>query len=55
MLQTPFTNKFNYSEEHCDLLTGNLFKLNQYKKFNMIKHNDGTNFCSPVHCAAVTS
>lgn len=55
MLLTPFSNKFNYSQEHLDLLTGNLFKINQYKKFNLIKHNDGSNFCSPIHCAAVTN
>jgi hypothetical protein len=55
MLVTPFSNKYNYSYEHYDLLTGNLLKINQHKKFNLIKHNDGANFCSPVHCAAITN
>ena len=35
-------------------MNGNLFKINQYKKFNLIKYNDGNNFCSPIHSAAVT-
>jgi hypothetical protein len=55
MLVSPFSNKLNCSEEHYDLLTGNILKINQYKKFNLIKHNDGSNYCSPIHCAAITN
>ena len=49
------SNKYNYSPDHLDLLEGNPNTLGQLKKFNLIKHNDGGNFFSPVHCAAITS
>lgn len=29
-------------------------KLNQYKKFKLIKPSDGPQYCSPIHCAAIT-
>ena len=29
--------------------------LNQLKKFYIIRHNNGNNFCSPIHCAAINS
>jgi ankyrin repeat protein len=34
-------------------LTGDLTIINQLKKFYAIKHNEGNNYCSPVHCAAI--
>jgi len=34
-------------------LTGNTLVLNQLKKYYIIKHNEGANYCSPIHCAAI--
>lgn len=28
--------------------------INQLKKFNLIQHNSGNNFCSPIHAAAIS-
>ncbi len=45
----------NFSQEHLDLLVGNRDLLPQLQKTNLVKHNDGVNFCSPIHCAAITA
>lgn len=55
MLLNPSENKYNYSQEHFDMLEGKTETLNDQIKFNLIKHNDGANFCSPIHCAAITA
>jgi len=52
-LQSPNTNKLNFSQEHYSLLTGDFSVINQIKKYYIIKHSDGNNYCSPIHCAAI--
>lgn len=27
--------------------------INQLKKFSLIQHNDGSNYCSPIHAASI--
>ena len=52
-LFTPNPNKLNFSHEHYVLLIGSMTLINQLKKFNLIQHNDGTNYCSPIHAASI--
>lgn len=35
------------------MLTGDFTVLNQLKKYYIIKQNEGNNYCSPIHCAAI--
>ncbi len=55
ILLTPNNNKYNYSQEHYELLIGNSMLWNHYKKFSLIKTNDGPNNCTPIHCAAISN
>jgi hypothetical protein len=55
ILGSPSRNSLNFSQEHYDLLMGNLPLLNHLKKSKLIKHNNGPNFCSPIHTAAISS
>lgn len=54
LLYTPNRNPLNFSQEHYDLLIGSLPLINQLKKYNLIHHNSGPNFCSPIHAAAIS-
>ena len=36
-------------------MIGNIPLLNHLKKFNLIQHNNGSNFCSPIHAAAISN
>lgn len=55
MLYSPSCNPLNFSQDHYDLLIGNLPLINQLKKYNLIQHNSGPNFCSPIHAAAISN
>jgi len=44
----------NFTQEYYDLLIGSLHLINQLKKINLIQHNQGDNYCSPIHAAAIS-
>ena len=54
LLSSPNLNPLSFSQDHYDLLIGNIPQLNHLKKYNLIQHNVGPNFCSPIHSAAIS-
>ena len=55
VLYAPNKNRLNFVQEHYELLVGNLSIINQFKKFSLVQHNQGTNYCSPIHAAAISN